>query len=387
MPLTSFEPTDATTAAAMLAVAAADGVSLVPQGHGTKLQGHTTGGAAPLSTRKLTAGLAHYAGDLVATAPAGATLRDVNAVLSRERQWIPLDPPYADSATVGGIVACNDAGPRRHRFGTPRDLIIGIEVALTNGKVVHSGGRVVKNVAGYDLARLFCGSRGSLGIITAVTFKLAPIAPTSRTLVAQFGDTAHAVDAALRIAASASLTPSALDLTAPESAVLVRYETTPRSSEHMCTATRAILEQAGGQVSECDGDQESALWAGHTRREEQDALTIALSVLPTRVTPAVQHVERLARDYGLDWSITGRSALGVLRLIARGSNDAQSAFIVALRAAVGSLQGSLQVLRADAAVTLPEDAVGQVGTAAAVGFAVKRRFDPTGVLPYPWTQA
>lgn len=386
MALTSLAPTDAVTAAAMLASAVADSVLLVPQGRGTKLQSHKAmSGAASLSTAGLTAGLAHYAGDLVATAPAGATLRDVNAVLARERQWIPLDPPYAD-ATIGGIVACNDSGPRRHRFGAPRDLIIGIEVALTNGKVVHAGGRVVKNVAGYDLARLFCGSRGSLGLITAVTFKLAPVAPASRTLVARFSDTAHAVDAALHIAASSPLTPSALDLVAPEPQVRVRFESTPGSCAHMATAARTILENAGGEVSDCTGDEESALWLEHARREEQDrGLTIAMSVVPTRITPAVQHIERLGREYGVEWNLTGR-ALGVLRLTARASSDAQAAFFLALRAAIASIQGSLQVLRSDAAVALPPDALGELGSAAAINLAVKRRFDPAGVLPYPWAQ-
>jgi len=386
MPLTSLEPADAATVAAMLAVAASDGTAFVPQGHGTKLQRHSlAAGASPLSTTRLTAGLAHYAGDLVATAPAGATLRDVNAVLARERQWIPLDPPHGDSATIGGIVACNDSGPRRHRFGTPRDLIIGIEVALTSGRVVHSGGRVVKNVAGYDLSRLFCGSRGSLGVITTVTFKLAPLAPTSRTLVAQFTDTTHAVDAALRIAASAALTPSALELVAPESQVLVRFETTPRAGAHMSAAARSILEASGAQVSECEGDEEARLWEAHTRRDEHDdGLMVALSVLPSHVAATVQHVDRLAREHGVEWTITGRSALGVLRLAARASTAAQGAFIVALRTAVSSLHGSLQVLRSDANVALPADAAGDVGTAAAIGFAVKRRFDPAGVLPYLW---
>ena len=254
--------------------------------------------------------------------------------------------------------------------------------------MVHSGGRVVKNVAGYDLSRLFCGSRGSLGVITAVTFKLAPVAPASRTLVAHFADTAHAVDAALRIGATASLTPSALELVAPEPRVLVRFETTPRSIEHMAATTRAMLVDAGGQVSECDADEESSVWQLHTQRETQDdGLTLALSVLPSRVTNAVQHVERLAREHGVTWTLTGRSALGVLRVMARAASEVQAAFIVAVHAAVTSLQGSMQVLRSDAGVALSINPAGDVGTAAGVGFAVKRRFDPAGVLPYPWEQA
>ena len=90
-------------------------------------------------------------------------------------------PARADRATIGGIVATNDSGPRRHRYGTPRDLIIGIEMALADGRVAKAGGRVVKNVAGYDLSRLLCGSFGSLAVITSATFKLSPLPPASRT--------------------------------------------------------------------------------------------------------------------------------------------------------------------------------------------------------------
>src|SRR5207247_2745185 len=107
-----------------------------------------------LATTKLTAAVDHVAGDLVATVPAGASLDAVNAVLARERQWLPLDPPRSHRATIGGIIATNDSGPRRHRFGAPRDLIIGIEIALVDGRTARAGGRVVKNVAGYDLSKL-----------------------------------------------------------------------------------------------------------------------------------------------------------------------------------------------------------------------------------------
>src|SRR4051812_45867622 len=107
----TLEPDDPAGAASMLADAAAQGQSLVPRGSGTKLRGDAAL-VSYISTRRLTAGLAHYAGDLVATAPAGCALRQVNNALGQERQWIPLDPPFGDRATIGGIVAANDSGPR-----------------------------------------------------------------------------------------------------------------------------------------------------------------------------------------------------------------------------------------------------------------------------------
>src|SRR5499427_9566622 len=126
--------------------------------------------------------LAHEHGDMTATVEAGATLRDVNRALARHGQWLPLDPPRADRATIGGILATNDSGPLRHRYGTPRDLVIGVQLATTDGVLSKAGGRVVKNVAGYDLSKLVAGSFGSLAAIVSATFKLAPIPAASKTL-------------------------------------------------------------------------------------------------------------------------------------------------------------------------------------------------------------
>ena len=118
-----------------------------------------------LSTARLNKVVAHRHGDLTATVEAGATLSSVNAVLAEHGQWLPLDPAWSDRATIGGIVATNDSGPGRHRHGAPRDLIIGCSVALSDGRIAKSGGIVVKNVAGYDLARLFTGSTGSNEVV------------------------------------------------------------------------------------------------------------------------------------------------------------------------------------------------------------------------------
>ena len=114
--------------------------------------------------------------DLTATVQAGAALGPVNRELGGHGQWIPLDLPWSEHATIGGIVATNESGPRRHRHGAPRDLIIGVGLARTDGHLVKAGGIVVKNVAGYDLARLLTGSFGCLAVIVTATFKLAPLA-------------------------------------------------------------------------------------------------------------------------------------------------------------------------------------------------------------------
>jgi glycolate oxidase FAD binding subunit len=387
--VTSHEPADAEAAAAILSQAASSGLVLLPHGNRTKLEPPADGTTiGTLSTMRLTDGLAHYAGDLVATAPAGCTLRDVNAVLAREGQWLPLDPPFGDRATIGGIVACNDSGPRRHRFGSPRDLIIGIEVALANGRVAHSGGRVVKNVAGYDLARLFCGSRGSLGLITSVTFKLAPTPRQSRTVVARFSSPQQAAECALALSADASITPTAVEIIVPDPRLLVRFESTPRSAEQMAASTAARLASSSGDVAVVEGDADDAVWEEHHCLESAvDGLGAVLSVLPTHTGAALADVERIAAECGITWSATGRVALGHLHVRAAGGPAALRRYASALRGAVGLRRGHVLFNRNTSVLDGHLDPFGSPGSSAAVGFAVKQRFDPAGVLPYPWARS
>src|SRR5213076_253612 len=160
------------------------------RGAGTKSDWGRDGARADaiLDMRSLNRVLAHEAGDMTATLEAGAALADVNRALAEHRQWLPLDPPFAERATIGGVLATNDSGPLRHRYGTPRDLVIGIQLATTDGVLSKAGGQVVKNVAGYDLSKLLAGSFGSLAAIVSATFKLSPLPEASRTLVAAARD-------------------------------------------------------------------------------------------------------------------------------------------------------------------------------------------------------
>lgn len=124
----------------------------------------------------------HSPEDLTATIAAGTTVSDMQQALARHQQWLPIDPPGGDEMTVGELIAGNWSGPHRFGFGTIRDYLIGIKVILADGTESNSGGQVVKNVAGFDLPRLFVGSEGSLGVIVEATFKLGPI-PQARTIL------------------------------------------------------------------------------------------------------------------------------------------------------------------------------------------------------------
>lgn len=383
MAATTLEPMDAESAAALLADASARGTRVRVRGAGS-VPRPAHANTLCLSTRQLTHGLIHFAGDLVATVPAGLTLRELNAALAAERQWLPLDPPHAETATIGGIVATNASGPLRHRYGAPRDLVIGIEVALTSGRVAHAGGRVVKNVAGYDLSRLFCGSHGSLGLITHVTFKLAPIAPASRTVVAHVRSLAQAATLAAELGANAALTPSTIELLAPDARLLVRYDSTERSGALMASATAALLAPHSTDVTVVDGSAHEALWAAHQATESApDGLVSSMSTLPTHTGPALDTASRLAAEHGLTWQASGRLALGAVRVRTTGSPASQRAFASALRAALASTGGHVQY-GGDLAGLDEMDGHGSLGATAQVAYAVKQQFDPAGILPYPW---
>ncbi|HWC35886.1 MAG TPA: FAD-binding oxidoreductase [Mycobacteriales bacterium] len=178
-----FRPTSVERLAEMLTTTAADGRSVGIRGAGSKETWGAVGVApdAVISTRGLDRIVEHAAGDLVVTVEAGVALADVQRAVAEAGQWLALDP-LETGATVGGVVATAASGPRRLRYGTPRDLLIGITVVLADGTVARSGGKVVKNVAGYDLGKLFTGSFGTLGVIAECTFRLHPRQPALRTV-------------------------------------------------------------------------------------------------------------------------------------------------------------------------------------------------------------
>ena len=197
----------------LLAFAADEGLSVIPSGSGTKL-----GIGNPpekidlvLSTRRLNSMIEYEPGDLTVTVQAGMQLADLQARLSENQQFLPLDPPYAARATVGGITAANASGPLRMRHGTPRNQVLGMRVVQSGGTVVKSGGKVVKNVSGYDLNKLYIGSFGTLGIITELTFKLYPLTESGIMVLLRFKRVKDAAEAASEIASS-QLLPSYLNL-------------------------------------------------------------------------------------------------------------------------------------------------------------------------------
>lgn len=191
----------------VLRFAAAQCLSIMPAGAGTKLGI----GNLPqkvdvvLATSRLNCVVEYEPADLTVTVEAGIRLADLQAQLAKHRQFLPLNPPYANRCTLGGVVATNASGSFRLRHGTARNQVLGMQVVHANGTVVKSGGKVVKNVAGYDLNKLYIGAFGTLGIITEITLKLAPIPTQQAILTTSFQNIQDAVDTGLSVVRSQAL--------------------------------------------------------------------------------------------------------------------------------------------------------------------------------------
>lgn len=191
----------------VLSFAAEKNLSVIPAGNGTKLGIGNIPSEVDLvlSTRRLNRVIEYEPADLTVTVETGMRLVDLQKELAVNRQFLPMNPSYADRCTIGGIVSSNSSGPLRLQYGTSRNLVLGMKVVLANGKTVKCGGKVVKNVAGYDLNRLYIGSYGTLGIITEVSLKLSPLPVQESILVAQYDTINDAVKAGMNVVRSQTL--------------------------------------------------------------------------------------------------------------------------------------------------------------------------------------
>ncbi|OLD37985.1 MAG: hypothetical protein AUI57_08905, partial [Candidatus Rokubacteria bacterium 13_1_40CM_2_68_8] len=199
--------------AAVIGLAAETARPVTPWGGGTAASVGipTARTGLVLGLRRLGRLLEHEPGDLTATVEAGMTVATFQTALRSRGQWMSLDPADAHLATVGGVLATNASGPRRHLYGTARDLLIGVTVVTADGAVVRGGGKVVKNVAGYDLPKLFVGSYGTLGVIVEATVKLRPLPDHERLVCIRFERLKDA-GAAVRSVMASDLIPNAIEL-------------------------------------------------------------------------------------------------------------------------------------------------------------------------------
>ena len=380
-------PEDSAGVSKTLRLASDHRLGVLPTGAGTKLEWGTSPQRIDLllSLCRLDAVVAHRQGDLTATVQAGASLRSVNNLLRRQNQWLPLDTSHPDLATVGGIVATNDSGPRRHRYGAPRDLILGVTFVRADGEVASAGGIVVKNVAGYDLSKLLTGSFGSLGVILEATFKLAPLPLGSRTVVAKGLDSVTVGKAVSAVTAS-QLVPSALEVQGPPFSLLARFEGSQHASERQAVEVVNLWHRCGVKSSILTGSAEVECWRYH-----HDIIwggvgdVCRVGLLQTDIPAILDKLSILLRRHGSDGCVAGRAGIGVLH--ARLGTDAGVSKLIVeeLRSMLASSAGYVVLLRGTPELRANIDAWGPLGDAKRVMVAVKRQFDQDGILsPGQW---
>lgn len=357
------------------------GVGVVPLGGGTD-----PGCEAPegpfivLSTRSLTGVEAYEPADLTVTARAGLVLADLDAELSRHGQWLPVDPPLAPRRTFGGLVATGAAGPLGTAYGAPRDHVLGVHVVTGDGRELHLGGRVMKNVAGFDLVKLMVGSRGTLGVVISATVRLFPRPAVDRVLVLE-GDSPGALLADARALATAPLVPASavLSLSGPDgrgAALVIRLQGALPAVDAEELSIRRLLSGAPRCV---DGAEGSALLERIRDRACGGVLGLRAAALPAAL-PAVMDAVSGALPAA---ELSGDVLTGRVRA-STAEDDVAPEALVTLRRRMAELGGTLVLTRAPAAVVERAGAYRSPGDPepAAVRLAsrLKRRFDPERTL-------
>jgi glycolate oxidase FAD binding subunit len=330
-----------------------------------------------VSTERINQLIEHAVGDLTVTVEAGMKFAQLQEILAKHHQFLALDPAFPNSATIGGMVATADTGSLRQRYGGVRDQLLGITFIRADGQIAKAGGRVVKNVAGYDLMKLFTGAYGTLGIISQVTFRVYPIPETSGTVI--LTGKPEAISQAVRTLQSSELTPTQVDLLSSKLVtnldlgtgigLITRFQNINESVQEQSKRLLLIGEKLGLQGVIYLGNQEINLWQRlpeqiHSHVTES-TITCKVGVLPTAAVEIINQI-----DIGL---IHISSGLGLVRL----ENKDQ---ILPLRNLCAANSGFLSILSAPVELKERFDVWGYNGNALAVMRGIKTQFDGNFIL-------
>ena len=336
-----------------------------------------------ISTQKCDRLIEHAVGDLTVTVEAGMKLVDLQDILRSHNQFLPIDPSYPDTATLGGIVATGDTGSWRERYGGIRDLLLGISFVRADGAVAKAGGRVVKNVAGYDLMKLFTGAYGTLGIISQLTFRTFAITSTSETLLLT-GD-ADNIARTVQTIRNSGLTPMAMDLLSKGVieqlelegiGLIVRWQSIPESIEQQIEQVKAIATELNLTTHKYREQAEIDLWrkcADLTNLPAGDtAVTCKIGIAPTMAVFFLQLDEIV--DNNVAVRIHASSGIGELQ-----SNNIDRKIVDRMRSQAQENYGFLTILNAPK-IAGQLDVWGYQGNAIEAMQAIKDRFDPQNIL-------
>ena len=369
--------------AAVIACARQNRWRVLPCGSGSKLDwgGLVEGVNIAVSTARLNRLVEHAVGDLTVTAAAGMKFADLQAVLGAVGQFLPIDPAYPQQATLGGIIATADTGSLRHRYRGVRDLLLGMTFVRSDGKIAVAGGRVVKNVAGYDLMKLFTGSYGTLGIISQVTFRVYPLPESSGTVI--LTGEAGALAQAAQILLSSALTPTAVDLLSPDlvtklglgkgTGLIVRFQSIAESVQQQSARLLEVGEKLGLQGTKCSEDDEHQLWQRLPETMwDSGTKSAIICKIGIRPSEAVTFINQLPIQ---DAWIHAGTGLGVLRFEA-----ATAQTLLQVRQGCEAKGGFLTVLAAPTDIKQELDVWGYTGSAIDLMRRIKQQFDPENIL-------
>ncbi|WP_404787470.1 FAD-binding oxidoreductase [Altericista sp. CCNU0014] len=369
---------------------------LLIAGQGTKLGWGMPAKRIDLAicTRRLSLLVDHAVGDMTVTAQAGMTFGQLQAILAKHDQWLPLDPVYPDRATLGGILATRDAGSLRHRYGGVRDLCLGLTFARADGQVAKAGGRVVKNVAGYDLMKLFAGSFGTLGIVTELTLRTYPLPERSGTVLVrgemEAGSGCAAIANLARDLMQSTLTPTAFDIwtglvpAAGDVILALRFQSLAESvsaqTERVCETARSLGFKAEAIADPRDADWWSTAAASLRESLEPETVLCQVGVLPASAVSSLAEIQEKAarQSVALQGRIHARSGVGQLRLT--GAEERCRALLGDIRSFLEQADGYLTILEAPLTLKQTMEVWGYSGNALATMRKLKERFDPQGGL-------
>jgi len=365
---------------------------VLPCGNGSKLGWGGVGKNVDLvvSTERLNRIIEHAVGDLTVTVEAGVKFADLQEILLKTGQFLPLEPAYPQDATIGGIIATADSGSLRHRYGGVRDMLLGISFIRSDGQIAKAGGRVVKNVAGYDLMKLFTGSYGTLGILTEVTLRVYPVQEVAGTVVLT-GDK-EAIASATKTLLASALTPTAVDLLSTQLVtqlslgegigLIVRFQSISESVKEQSSRLLDIGQKLGLQgtlYSDSDAD-EAKLWQSLPEQiwntPQQPAITCKIGVLPTASVTTLTQLDTQTSPPGIGLIHAG-SGLGLLRL---DPATVTPQTIVELRHHCQAQNGFLTILEAPISIKQQIDVWGYTGNALDIMHKIKQQFDPKNLL-------
>jgi glycolate oxidase FAD binding subunit len=386
MPGLAVAPATIEQLQAVLTEAHDAGMAVIPVGGGKQLSLGNAPRAydAAVSLERMARIVAYEPADLTITVEPGLRVRDLQELLATSGQCLPLDPPCDDAATVGGVLATNASGPMRHAYGTARDWLIGARVVHADGTSSKSGGRVVKNVTGYDMHKLHVGALGTLGVIAEVTFKLAPLPVARETLAIACDDARTACGLALA-AHDAGLSLQAVEVLSPTAAhrllldarwyVATQAAGGPQAIERTVRELGRLAERAGLVVHEVDEE----VWRAWSREFASGPLMLRVSVMPSAMAPTLDALDRSLA--GAAARISATVTAGLLRVQLQPVRDDQAAALLDRASEIAARNGGTMIVdAAPADVKLQIDVFGPMRPDFSVMKRLKQQFDPDGVL-------